>query len=150
MLVLSKMHSLQRFLNRKIMLRILFGAAALALFAPAALACDGQTGKVIFEDKFTDDSGGWLFGESRHLVLKAPGAMLTLPASDDGVQWWPLNQTFNASQGDFCTEMSFPADAAQLEASVGLVFLATDDANLWKVAVFYDGFVRLSKNVNKL
>jgi hypothetical protein len=42
------------------MLRVLFAAAiALALCAPAAFACEGQTGKVIFEDKFTDDSGGW-------------------------------------------------------------------------------------------
>jgi len=41
-------------------LRILFAAAtAFALCAPAAFACEGQTGKVIFEDKFTDDSGGW-------------------------------------------------------------------------------------------
>lgn len=35
------------------MLRILFGVVALALFLPEAFACDGQTGKVIFEDTFT-------------------------------------------------------------------------------------------------
>ncbi len=50
------------------MLRILFGAAALALFVPVVFACDGQTGKVIFEDNFTDDSGGWLFGQDDALA----------------------------------------------------------------------------------
>ena len=71
------------------MLRIFFGAMALALCTPAAFACDGQTGKVIFEDKFTDDTGGWLFGVSNVLVLQAPGATLTLSASDGSVGWWP-------------------------------------------------------------
>ena len=66
------------------MLRILFGVAALALCTPAAFACDGQTGKVIYEDKFTDDSGGWIFGADNGLVLKAPGATVTFPASNEG------------------------------------------------------------------
>jgi hypothetical protein len=88
------------------LLRILFGATALALFAPRAFACDGQTGEVIFEDKFTDDAGGWTFSEN--LALKAPGATVTLPASDGGYAKASLNQTFTATQGDFCAEMSFP------------------------------------------
>ena len=89
------------------MLRILFGIVALALCLPSASACDGQTGKVIFEDKFTDNSGGWTFGEDSGLVLKAPGATVTLPASDRGYAKASLNQTFTATQGDFCAEMSF-------------------------------------------
>jgi len=66
------------------MLRILFGAGALSLFASGAFACDGQTGTVIFEDKFTGDSGGWVFGADDGLVLKAPGATLTVGAGEEG------------------------------------------------------------------
>ena len=80
------------------MLRLLFGAAALALFATRAFASDGQAGKVIFEDKLTDDSGGWNFGQDNGLLLKAPGATLAVPASDDGRGQPAFNQTFNSSQ----------------------------------------------------
>ena len=99
------------------MLRILFGGLALLLFVPAAFACDGQTGNVIFEDKFTDDSGVWIFGGA--LILTAPGATAMAPASDIGAAQTSLNQTFNATQGDFCMEMSYPPDAAQLNAGIG-------------------------------
>ena len=39
-----------------------FGCLAMiaqVLACGGALACDGQVGKVIYEDTFTDDSGGW-------------------------------------------------------------------------------------------
>jgi hypothetical protein len=131
------------------MLRILFAAVtALTLCAPAALACDGQTGNVIFEDKFTDDSGGWAFGENNYLVLKAPGAALAAAASDGGSNRASLNQTFTAAQGDFCVEMSFPAEAVQLDASIGVSFLATDYSNYWDAFVSAGGQVKLLKLVN--
>lgn len=130
------------------MLRILFGAVTLALFATGALACDGQTAKMIFEDKFTDDSGGWAFGEDYGLFLKTPGATLKAPAAEGDLAVTKLNQTFNAAQGDFCVEMSFPPDAAQVDAGIGVVFLATDDANYWLVDVHSDGRVRLLKLIN--
>ncbi|MCI0466978.1 MAG: hypothetical protein L0Y57_08245 [Beijerinckiaceae bacterium] len=130
------------------MLRILYGAAAFALFAPWAYACEGQTGKVIFEDKFTDDSGGWSFGEDLGLVLKAPGAMIKVDAADGGSARTQLNETFTASQGDFCAEMSFPPDAAQLDARIGVVFLGADYSNYWMAEVFSTGKVALYKKAN--
>jgi hypothetical protein len=131
------------------MLRILFAAVtALTLCVPAAFACDGQAGMVIFEDKFTDDSGGWIFGADNGLVLKAPGAALTAAAADGGSNRASLNQTFTATQGDFCVEMSFPAEAAQLDASFGVSFLATDYSNYWEAFVFAGGQVKLLKLVN--
>lgn len=130
------------------MLRVLFGVVALALFAPGALACDGQTGKVIFEDKFTDDSGGWTFGGNSGVALKAPGATLTTDVSEGYGSQNALNQTFTATQGDFCVEMSFPADAAQLEAKIGVQFLAADYQNNWAALVHADGTVGLYKMVN--
>ena len=128
-------------------MRILFGVVALALCTPA-FACDGQTGKVIFEDKFTDDSGGWDFSANSGLVLKAPGATLTTDVSQGYGSQSALNQTFNATQGDFCVEMSFPADGAQLEAKIGVLFLAADAQNVWNAIVHADGKVGLYKVVN--
>jgi hypothetical protein len=127
------------------MLRILIGTVALALFATRAFACDGQAGKVIFEDKFTDDAGGWAFGENYGLALKAPGATLTAPAADGGSARARLNETFTATQGDFCVEMSYPPDPAQLGAAIGVAFLATDNANLWQALVRADGSAGLYK-----
>jgi hypothetical protein len=128
------------------MLRILLGASALLLFVPPAFACDGQTGMVIFEDKFTDDSGGWIFVADNGLVLKAPGATLTAAAADGGSVQAPFNQTFTAAQG--CTEMSFPADAAQLDAHIGVSFLAMDYTSYWVAIVHADGKVGLHKRAN--
>jgi hypothetical protein len=125
------------------MLRILFGGLALLLFVPAAFACDGQTGNVIFEDKFTDDSGVWIFGGA--LILTAPGATAMAPASDIGAAQTSLNQTFNATQGDFCMEMSYPPDAAQLNAGIGVLFWGTDASNYWSANPYANGSVNLVK-----
>lgn len=130
------------------MLRILFGAGALFLFASGAFACDGQTGTVIFEDKFTGDSGGWVFGADDGLVLKAPGATLTVGAGEEGRSEKQLNETFNATQGDFCMEMSFPADALQTDADIGVTFLAAVYTNLWLATVHADGKAELWKQTN--
>ena len=126
------------------MLRILFAAVtALTLCAPAALACDGQTGNVIFEDKFTDDSGAWKF--SGALILTAPGATAKVRASENGATQTSLNHTFNATQGDFCMEMSYPPDAAQLNAGIGVLFWATDSTNYWSANAYANGSVKLVK-----
>lgn len=127
------------------MLRILFGVVALALSATAAFACDGQAGKVIFDDTFTDDSGGWTFGEDYGLALKAPGATLTADAAQGGSARGRLNETFSASQGDFCVEMFFPPDAVQLAAAIGVLFLATDNSNKWQAMARANGRAGLYK-----
>jgi hypothetical protein len=127
------------------MSRFLFAAAALTLFGPGAFACDGQTGKVIFEDKFADDAGGWSFGDDYGLSLKAPGAILKADAADGGSARSRLNETFSASQGDFCVDISFPQDATQLGAAVGVMFLATDNLNKWEALARADGRAGLYK-----
>ncbi|MCI0466979.1 MAG: hypothetical protein L0Y57_08250 [Beijerinckiaceae bacterium] len=130
------------------MLRIVLGAAALTLFAPWAFACEGQTGKVIFEDKFTDDTGGWVFGADWSLLLKPPGATVTVAAANEGASTAILNQTFTATLGDFCTEGTFPANAEQLNAGIGVVFWGIDYSNYWSAAAYADGSVNLSKLAN--
>lgn len=119
--------------------------AALGLSASAALACEGQTGMVIFEDKFADDAGGWRFGSG--LALQAPGAVLTLPPAGKASRVW-LNQTFNATEGDFCAEMSMPADAKDVNFGTGLVFLAVDNQNYWLAGAEGSGTAFLARVVN--
>jgi hypothetical protein len=125
------------------MLRILFAAASLALFTPAALACDGQTGKVIFEDNFTDDAGGWQFDQN--LVFKEPGVVVK---AEPNMFRTNLNETFTALEGDFCATGIFPENAAQGNAGVGVVFWAKDYANWWSAVASVHGEVRLIRAVN--
>ena len=128
------------------MLRLVFAIAALGVSAAAAYACEGQTGKVIFEDKFTDDAGGWTF-DAGVLNLKAPGAVLALGAGESGGRL-RLNQTFNATEGDFCVEMSMPANAKLLKIGIGTLFLAADNDNLWLAQAQDTGMVGLYKLAN--
>jgi hypothetical protein len=130
------------------MLRIFFAVGVLPLFATIAFACDGQTGKVIFEDKFADDTGGWQFGEADGLLFKGPGAIAKTDASNNGYQVTALNQTFTATQGDFCTEGPFPADAAKVNAGIGVVFWGKDYSNYWMANAFANGKVYLTKIAN--
>jgi hypothetical protein len=128
-------------------LRVLSAIAlsATCLVPATVFACDGQTGKVIFEDKFADDGGGWNFGTN--LTLKAPGAVLSEPAGDAyGLS--AQNQTFNATEGDFCVEMSFPKNAKEVTAAIGVVFLAGDTDNYWVAEVYSDGRAGLYKGAN--
>jgi hypothetical protein len=133
-----------------LMSRALIAGALLALFTSSALACQGQTGKVILEDKFADDAGGWDFDKTEEGVLfKAPGVVIALnPVETKGRRISQLNQTFNATTGDFCVEASFPPDAAALNAYIGVVFFAVDYKNFWQAVAVADGQVILHKQVN--
>jgi hypothetical protein len=101
------------------MLRIHFGAAALALFAQGAFACDGQTGKVIFEDKFSDDSEGWLFSEDYNLVFKRPEPRLRLKQS---IRTVSLIRRSLPRKGISVWKCPSPADAVQLDAAIEVLF----------------------------
>jgi hypothetical protein len=114
------------------MLRILFAAASLTLCAPAALACNGQTGDVIFEDNFLRYSGV-LFADNEWIPeLLAPavevpmskGAALEVPASKNGAWQREVNRTHEIEKADFCVEMTFPSHAAQLDAEIGVLFMS--------------------------
>src|ERR1700730_19089766 len=94
---------------------------------PSRSAFDGQTGTVIFEEKFTGDSGGWIFGADDGLVLKAPGATLTVGAGEEGRSEKQLNETFNATRR-FLHGNVVPG--GRTDADIGVTFLATDYTNL--------------------
>jgi hypothetical protein len=111
------------------MLRVFSVVFVLQFLAlPAALACEGQPGPVIFEDKFTDDSGGWQLAPPLS-TIKPPvfEFALTTKATNIAAQ----NLTFRATLADFCLETILPKPLADDNVpSVGIEFWATDYANL--------------------
>ena len=132
------------------MLRKAVCTAALffALFSGAALACEGQVGKVIFEDTFADDSGGW--------DLTPPATVITPPnlvfALGNESQYTNLNSqilTFHATEADFCTEFTLPKSiSADINYTLGIEFWAVDNNNFWAAMVFSDATVNLYNRAN--
>jgi hypothetical protein len=130
------------------MLRVLFVAAtAFALVAPAAFSCEGQTGKVIFEDKFTDESGG--------LILAAPdteikNGSLFLRPNARGVDQKTtaaavINVTFPAGDGDYCMEVVLPKQIApDNDVAAGMQFWISD-ATSFSFVIWTDKSTGLSK-----
>lgn len=130
------------------MLRVIAAIAALeALMLGPAWSCDGQPGKVIFEDTFPDDSGGWEFTPPLATV-KPPAFVFALDASHINVA--SQNLTFHATEADFCLETMLPkAPAADNNPYVGIEFWATDYNNLMLLELSGDGTVALfSKSGN--
>jgi hypothetical protein len=128
------------------MLRWICAAAALqfALLSPA-LACEGQTGKVIFDDNFEDDSGGWDLTPPTSAV-KPPNLVFDLSKA---VLTSSQVLTFHAKEADFCVEATIPkAPAPDNSYYIGLVFWAADYANYWLVVVSDTGNASLWQRAN--
>jgi hypothetical protein len=116
------------------MLRTFGAAVALQLIAlTPGWACTGQVGAVIFQDKFTDDSGGWDESPPQSVVTP-PAYLFTLDANDGSVA--SQNLTFNATDGDYCMDFILPpAIAADNQLYAGIQFWATDYNNNMQVFV---------------
>jgi hypothetical protein len=99
-----------------------------------AAGCDGQKGRVIFEDDFSDDSGGWAHGSGAGWSASFGKSGLTLRMQDPITSVRFLNITFAASEGDFCVEAIMPG-SAEIIARTGLLFLANDNANFYALMV---------------
>jgi hypothetical protein len=130
-------------------MRLLFSASmVLCLLSTTAMACPGQTGKVIFEDTFTDDSGGWQLGAPDTEIKD--GAMWLRPnprgMSEKGRNISSTVRTFSATDGDYCMEFVVPkAVATDNDIMIGLLFWqsASTDEYLW--AEYTDGTTLLNK-----
>ena len=123
--------------------RIVCTAVVLHAFvSTAAFACDGQIGKVIYEDTFADDSGGWDF-TTNVAVVKPPNFVLTLDSKNTSVSSQVL--TFHTtSDGDFCAEVNLPKTIPPANKyNFAVSFWATDYANFWMVMLSSDGSVTL-------
>ncbi len=110
----------------------------------AAQACTGQTGAVIFQDNFADDSGGWDF--------TPPIAQVTPPAfvfsvGKEYTSTSSENLTFNASLGDYCMDFVLPkSPAVDNTAAAGMIIWAKDYANYILVVTYSNGSIGMYKN----
>jgi hypothetical protein len=84
-----------------------------------AASCDDQNVKVIFEDTFADDSGGWPSDPD----VKIAGGAFKMHLDPKYMNWALLNNRFNASEADYCMEVVVPKSiAADDPVVVGLMF----------------------------
>jgi hypothetical protein len=132
-------------------MRVLFSAlTALLLLNAAAFACPGQTGKVIFEDTFADDSGGWQLGAPDTEIKD--GALWLRPnprgMSEKGRNISSTVRTFSATDGDYCMEFIVPKPvAADNDFMSGLVFWQSSAADEYLLAIYTDGTTQLNRLV---
>jgi hypothetical protein len=105
---------------------VLFGSVAGPALSGAAQAADcksQQKGTEIFADNFADDTGGWQGGDGSSFGKPA----LTLTLLGQNTNWQFVNNTFNATDGDYCTEAALPqAPTPDNPAAVGLFALSPD------------------------
>jgi hypothetical protein len=128
-----------------------FGCLAMILqfFAcSGALACEGQVGKVIYEDTFADDSGGWDF-TTGVTAIKPPNFVYAPDAQNTGITNQVL--TFHETEGDFCAEVALPKSIApDNKLGLGVVFWAVDYNNYWLALLYSDGSVGLFTRANSV
>jgi hypothetical protein len=123
------------------MVKISTVALLLVLLQNSAYAanCEGQKGEVIFEDDFSDDSGGWAHDPGASWDASFGKSGLTLHIHNPTANWVFWNVIFAARQGDFCAEVVMPkAAAAGVDARSGLVFLANDLNNFYLLMIASD------------
>jgi hypothetical protein len=118
------------------------------LFASAAglLGCPGQTGKIIFSDDFSDDSGGWDVVANKAF---APNA-LQLNVDQNNVGFQVQNLTFYAVDGDYCAEIAFPSapTGPNNKDSAGIAIVASDYNNLFLFLINTAGSAQIFRRNN--
>jgi hypothetical protein len=132
---------------------ILAALGALLLLNLPANACPGQTGKVIFEDTFTDDSGGWQLGAPDSEIKD--GMLLMRPnprgPSETSTSLYSGIAAFSAIEGDYCAEFILPkAPAQDNDVAAGVTFWANaanigKSSQMYSFKVFSDGTTLLSR-----
>ena len=104
--------------------------------AAHARACEG--GKVLFEDTFRNDGGGW---SDKKAVSVGDGELtFTLPADDMQSN---LNVMFNVEDADVCAEAVWPYGAAQDEnpqiLGAGILFWGEDNRSYYQFGILNNG-----------
>jgi hypothetical protein len=120
-----------------------------ALMGAGAFACEGQLGKVIFEDTFSDDSGGWEFTQNVATV-KPPNFAFNLDSKYSSSATQVL--TFHTNtDADYCAEFILPKSIApDNKYSVAITFWAADYAMFWMAMLSSDGSVTLFSKANNV
>ncbi len=110
----------------------------------SGLACEGKT--TIFEDSFTDDTGGWEVGS--HYSISNGELNIKFPPDRNG--WGITNGTFQAKEADICIDFEYPKSGLDLVPGLGVSFWEQGIDKGWYIAVLYsDGYLAVSRNVNR-
>jgi hypothetical protein len=108
-------------------------------FAWPASACEGT--EIVFEDKFSDDAGGWAI--NKDVEVKDGGFTFKLPP--DAMQS-DLNVTYTVSDADICAEGVWPeSDSSILGA--GLLFWGEDNKNYLQFGVLNNGKFWIARRI---
>jgi 3-keto-disaccharide hydrolase len=116
---------------------IRLGIAALAITgllaaSDHALACAGS--KVIFEDTFEDDAGGWSHKDT--VEVKDGTFMFKLGADDMQSN---LNVTFQVKDADICTEAVWPQGGDSPVLGAGLLFWGESNRTYYQFGILNSG-----------
>src|SRR6476646_3394151 len=100
-------------------------------FVEPAPACEGT--QVVFEDKFTDDAGGWAINQD--VEVKDGSFVFKLPP--DAMQS-DLNVTYMVYDADICSGMVWPNGGSAI-LGAGLLFWGEDNRNYLQFGVLNNG-----------
>ena len=101
-----------------------------SFFEPAS-ACEGTD--VVFEDKFTDDAGGWAINQD----VEVKDGSFTFRLPPDAMQS-DLNVTYTVNDADICSEAVWP-DGGSTILGAGLLFWGEDNRNYLQFGILNNG-----------
>jgi 3-keto-disaccharide hydrolase len=120
------------------MRKVLLSAGLAVVFAAnpawqmaAAAGCEGD--KVIFEDKFADDAGGWPLRDT--VEVKDGSFVIKLPPDDMQSN---LNVTYTVKDADICSETVWP-DGENTILGAGLLFWGVDNRTYFQFGILNSG-----------
>ncbi len=111
------------------------GLAIVGLLVAAngqASACDG--GKILFEDKFDDDAGGWSLKNT--IEVKDGSFVFKLPADDMQSN---LNVTFTLHDADICADAVWPEGGDLPVLGAGLLFWGENNRTYYQFGILNNG-----------
>ncbi len=123
-----------------------WGVLLIFLLSTAAshALCSGQGSeqRVIFEDRFTDASGGW----DKSPAIRIGGGEMAITLGTQTSTYLVLNRTTPLRAGDFCIQFTLPDPEPQNGSSASLVFWAKDGNNLHSVDFWSNGNLSFGEN----
>jgi hypothetical protein len=109
-----------------------FAIAGLLAASAHAIACGGS--KVIFEDTFEDNAGGWSHKDT--VEIKNGTFVFKLPADDMQSN---LNVTFSVKDADICTEAVWPQGGDNPLLGAGLLFWGENNRTYYQFGILNNG-----------
>lgn len=111
-----------------------------AVTAAQAAAC--ETGDIVLEDKFSDDTGGWAINPA--VEVKDGKFVFKLPADD---MQSDLNVTFNVTDADICSETVWPEGEGNI-LGAGLLFWGEDTRSYFQFGILNSGKYWVARREN--